>query len=709
MMKGFLALSVFASTLAFGIVASLAAELVYPSAPRDSKNDVFWGVAVPNPYRWLENVNSPATRAWVDGESRLSRSYLDAIPERAAIKERFRKLVDFSKAAAPERAGDRWFTFRNSGLQNQDVLYVRDGLHGRERVLLDANAFSKDGTVALGPEHSFTKDGRYLAYAKTTAGSDWEVWHVRDVTTARDLPDTLRWSKFSYATWIGDRGFYYAGFPKPSVRNATVADVGKQRLWFHRIGTPQSADRLVYVDPNPTEYTSILTTEDERYVLRYRYTFNGESLAWKRRAESDAAFKPLFPFSLDATFKVLGDDGNRLYIYTDAGAARGRVVWVDVTDAKHRLHSIVPQAADQLQDASLIGDTFYLQYLHDAHASVLRSSLSGTPLGRLELPGTLGSGGLPLGRRRDATAYYTFQSYTVPEAVYAYDTKTDTSAAVEMPKIRFDSSAYVTQLDFAVSEGGTRVPVYVTHRAGARQTGLAPTLVYTYGGFDVALVPTFDPATALWLQMGGTYAVICPRGGGEYGQAWYRAGKLANKQHTIDDVIAGTRMLVARGFASSPKLAIDGESNGGFVVGATMTQQPALFAATIPEVGVMDMLRYQRWTVGKKWISEYGSADASAADFKYLHAISPIDNIRPGIAYPATLVMVSDHDDRVYPAHSFKFTATLQHDQAGSAPILMRVESNGGHGWGRPLGKIIDDVADRYAFLTKTLNFTPTL
>lgn len=690
-------------------VFGAAERLAYPQAPRDPKPELFWGVPVPDPYRWLDHLDSVATRAWVATEATLSRSYLDAIPQRPAIKRAYLRLVNYARASVPERAGNRWFVFRNSGLQNQDVLYVRDSEHGPERVLIDPNRLSHDGTVALGPEHSFSKDGKYLAYATTRAGEDWEIWHVRNVDTGEDLPDRLRWSKFSTAAWIGDTGFYYERFNRPSEKNATLSDVGRQAICFHALHTPQASDRLVFRDPARDEYTSVQTSEDEKYVFLYRQDFNGDDVAWRRRNEADAQLKPLFPKRLGATFDVLGDDGDRLYFLTNDSALRGRIVSVDVDRVKHSLRTIVPEGSDAIEDASLLGNVFYVQYLHDAHSVVRRVSLSGKPLGKLRLPGALGSGGLPVGRRRDRIAVFSFQSYTRPQTVYRYDVRTGISAVVDTPHIAFSPDSYVTDLDFAFSKDGTRVPVYVTHRRRLSPNRQNPTLVYAYGGFDVPLTPQFDPAAALWLELGGAYAVVDARGGGEYGKAWYDAGKLRNKQHTIDDVVAGTQMLVDRGISVPSKLALNGESNGGFVVGAVMTQRPGLIAAAIPEVGVMDLLRYQRWTGGKKWVSEYGSADESKADFTYLRRLSPDENVRRGTRYPATLVMVSDHDDRVYPAHSFKFVAELQYAQAGPDPILLRIEHNAGHGWGRPLGKIVEEVADRYAFLAKSLNFQPTL
>jgi len=702
--------------LAFALAAVLAAapalaadaRLTYPAAPRDAAADTYFGTRVPDPYRWLENVDSPQTTAWVAAEGALTRSYLDAIPQRGAIREAYRKLLDYEKLTAPFREGTRWFFFRNSGLQNQSVLYVRETEHAPARVFLDPNTLAADGTVALAGE-SFTRDGRYLAYATQSSGADWQTWHVKDVASGKDLPDVLRWSKFSDATWVGDRGFYYSAFDAPTTANATLSALGVQKLYFHRLGTPQSADRLVYASSaHPDQFVGASATEDERYVFLITSKGNGNSLAWKRRGEPDSAFRTLFALDPDVQYSVVGDDGNRLYLQTNASAPRSRLVWTDVTDPRHALHDIAPQGADTLEGVSLLGDRFYLGYLHDAHAVVRIVDLRGRRVGTIALPG-IGSGGLPGGRRTDRIAYYGFASYTYPTTIYRYDTRTGTSTVAVRPKIAFDPAPFVTEQLFATSKDGTRVPVFVTHRRDMPLDGTTPTILYGYGGFDISLTPGFSSSAALWLQMGGAYAVATLRGGGEYGEAWHDAGRLGNKQHVFDDFVAAAHLLIDRKITSRAKLAVNGGSNGGLLIGAVLTQHPELFGAAIPEVGVLDMLRYQKWTVGKAWIPEYGSADASAAQFRWLYAYSPDDNVKDGTAYPPTLVMTSDHDDRVYPAHSFKFAAALQHAQGGDAPILLRVETKGGHGGGRPTDKIIDDVADRYAFLVKNLGFAPAL
>lgn len=684
------------------------AKLTYPPAPRGSVTDNYFGTVVADPYRWMENVDAPDTVAWVKAESELTRQYLDAIPQRAAIKTAYAKLYDYERLSAPFREGKRWFHFRNSGLQNQAVLYVSDSAEDPGRVFLDFNRLSADGTVALGGQN-FTDDGRYMAYATQASGSDWQTWRVRDVATDRDLSDTIVWSKFSDAQWVGDRGFYYEGYDKPKAANTTLSALGVDKMWFHTLGTPQSSDRLIYASTaHPDEFIGAAVTEDQRYVFFYRSKDFGNSVAWKRSTDPPGAFKEIIALDPQISYNVLGDDGTRIYVQTNKNAPRYRIAWFDLNDPKHTLHDVAPQTGDKLENVSLIGNRFYLEYLHDAHSVVKIVDTAGRSRGSIELPG-IGSGGLPAAKRADKIAYYAFTSFTYPPTVYRYDTVSGKSTVSIRPKIAFDGSAYDTELLFATSKDGTRVPVFVTHRKGMPLDGSTPTILYGYGGFDISITPFFSSANAMWLQMGGAYALAVLRGGGEYGEAWHLAGRLGNKQHVFDDFIGAAQMLIDKKITSTPKLAINGGSNGGLLVGAVELQRPELFGAAIPEVGVMDMLRYQKFTVGKAWVPEYGASDASKEQFNWLYAYSPDHNVKQGTLFPPTLVMTSELDDRVYPAHSFKFAALLQWAQAGSAPVLLRVELKAGHGAGRPTDKIIDDVADRYSFLVKTLNFTPNL
>jgi prolyl oligopeptidase len=697
-----------AGLLAACPVLAAGAKLAYPAAPRGAVTDTYFGTTVADPYRWMEDVDAPQTTSWVKAEGDLTRAYLDAIPQRTALRDAYRKLIDYEKVSAPSHQGGWWFFGRNSGLQNQSVLYVRRGEHGTPRVLLDPNTLAADGTVALAGS-SFTHDGSLMAYATQSSGADWQTWHVKNVATGTDLPDTIQWSKFSGAAWTGNSGFYYEAYdpPKAGAGNATLSALGAQKLYFHKLGTPQSADRLVSTAPSD-QFIGIGRTEDQRFDYMYLSKGNGNSFSWKRASEPESAFKQIFALNENVQYGPVGDDGTRVYVQTNLNAPRGRLTWLDLKDPSHALHDIVPQSADAMEGVSLLGNRFYVSYLHDAHSVVKIYTLGGKPAGTIDLPG-IGSGGQPGGHREDRIVYYGFASYTFPTTIYRYDTQTGKSTVAIRPKIAFDPSPFVTEQIFTTSKDGTRIPVFVTHRKDMPLDGSTPTILYGYGGFNISITPGFSSATALWLQMGGAYAVATLRGGAEYGDAWHDAGRLANKQHVFDDFIAAAQMLIDKKISSMPKLAANGGSNGGLLVGAAITERPDLFGAAIPEVGVLDMLRFQKFTVGKAWISDYGSADASADQFKYLYAYSPYHNVKDGTQYPPTLVMTSDHDDRVFPAHSFKFAAALQYAQAGDAPVLLRVESKAGHGAGRPTEKIIDEVADRFAFLVKNLNFTPSM
>ncbi len=698
----------FAALIAICPALAAAGPYAYPDAPRGTVTDTYFGTTVADPYRWMEDVDSPQTTAWVKAEGAMTRSYLDAIPQRGAIKDDYRKLLNYEKVSAPFHQGNWWFFSRNTGLQNQSVQYVQRGEHGTPRVLLDPNTLAADGTVALAGFH-LTHDGSLVAYATQSSGADWQTWHVKNVATGRDLPDVLRWSKFSGATWTGNTGFYYNAYdpPKPGTGNATLSALGTQKMYYHRLGTPQSADRLV-TTAKPDQFLGVSRTDDERYDLFYTSKGNGNSLAWKRASEPDSAFKPIFPLDPNVGYGPIDDDGTKIYLTTNLNAPRSRLVWLDLKDPSHILHDIVPQSADALDGATMFGNRFYVSYLHDAHSVVRVYSLDGRQLGSIDLPG-IGTGGLPNGHRTDRIAYYGFASYTYPQTIYRLDTLTGKSTIAIQPKIAFDPAPYITEQVFTTSKDGTRIPVFVVHRKNMPLDGTTPTILYGYGGFNISITPAFSSAVAMWLQMGGAYAVVTLRGGAEYGDAWHDAGRLANKQNVFDDFFAAAQMLIDKKITSTPKLAANGGSNGGLLVGAAITQRPDLFGAAIPEVGVLDMLRFQKFTVGKAWVTDYGSSEASADQFKYLYAYSPYHNVKDGTKYPPTLVMTSDHDDRVFPAHSFKFAAAMQHAQGGDAPVLLRVESKAGHGAGRPTEKIIDDVADRFAFLVKNLNFTPTL
>jgi len=691
--------------------AGAAGSLAYPVAARGTVTDTYFGTTVADPYRSLEDVDSPDTKAWIAAENRLTRSFIDAIPQRTAIRNRLRRIWNYEKIGVPTHAGRYYFTYRNSGLQAQSVLYVSRSRNNLGHVLIDPNLLSKDGTVALGGTGT-TLDGKYVAYATQSAGSDWQTWHVRDVATGRDLADRIDWSKFSGASWRSDdSGFYYARFDAPKAgTNILKAAVANHKLYFHKLGTPQSADRLVFARPDhPDWFVGGAVTDDGRWLL---ITANAgtdpHTFVFVQDLQgAGAPVQPLFPKG-DAAWGFAANDGPTMYFFSDLGAPRGRLVSVDV-NAPQRLHEIVPQGADAMGSVQLDNDEFYIDFLHDAHTIIHRYSKSGTLLGDVTLPGIGTSAAPTSGQRRDRYTFYSFSSFAVPGATYLYDTKTHRSTLFRRSKIAFDPTKYVTEQTFATSKDGTRVPIFVTYKKGFVKDGSAPTILYGYGGFDIPITPSFSITNAVWLELGGVYASVVLRGGSEYGEDWHRAGMLAKKQNVFDDYVAAAQLLIDQKYTSTRRLVAKGESNGGLLVGAAITQRPDLFGAALPGVGVMDMLRFQKFTSGAAWTSEYGSADASADQFATLYRYSPYQNIKVGTAYPATLVSTADHDDRVFPGHSFKFAAALQHAQEAPGPVLITIETNAGHGGGKPTDKVINEIADEYAFLVKVLSFDPTL
>ncbi len=678
-----------------------SARLSYPPARRVDQVDAYDGTPVSDPYRWLEDIDSPETQAWIEAENALTEAYLATVPQRGAIRSRLTEVWNYERRSVPQRAGDLYAYFRNAGLQNQAVLYVTDDLSRPGRVLLDPNGLSEDGTVALSGV-SFSEDGARLAYGVSVSGSDWQEWHVRDVASGDDLPDVLKWAKFSNAAWRRDgSGFYYSRYDEPESANKYKDANYFHKLYFHRLGTPQSDDVLVYQRPDHKDWNFAgITTEDGRYlVIDVSRGTDPENRVFVKDIAADAAVIELLP-DADARWQYLANDGATFYFLTTKDAPRGRIVAVGLSDPAPR--EIVAQSTDPLDAATFFGDRIVAAYLHDARACVVIYGLDGTQQSELALPG-LGSVAGFVGKRSERETFYSYTSYTEPTSIYRYDLERNVSLRVFTPQVGFDRDAFVSEQVFYSSKDGTRVPMILTYRKGTPRDGSAPTLLYGYGGFDISLTPAFSSAVLVWLEMGGVYAVPNLRGGGEYGEAWHRAGIKEHKQNVFDDFISAAEWLIAEGWTTPAKLAIHGGSNGGLLVGACMTQRPELFGAALPAVGVLDMLRFQMFTIGWAWTSDYGSSD-DPAQFRALLAYSPYHNLREGVRYPATLVTTGDHDDRVFPAHSFKFAAALQHAQGGDAPTLLRVETKAGHGAGKPTAKVIDETADRYAFLVKTLD-----
>jgi len=675
----------------------------YPATPRGDVVDNYFDTSVADPYRWMEDVDSQQTVAWVKAENALTRGYLDSIPQRVAIAAAYRKLLDHDSDTPPFRAGKHWFYYHgNRRHQTQLVLYIRDSETGPGKPFFDPNTLSKDGSVQLASLR-FSHDGTLMVYATQTGGSDWLTWHVKSVSTGRDTPDVINWSKYSSPTWDGDAGFYYRGYDPPRAANQTLALLGPSKLWFHRLGTPQSSDRLVYTATG-ANLAGVWITPDQRYSFFQENDVNGNSLAWKYRSEPDSAFRPIFPLRRDIQFAPLGNDGSRIYVRTNLEAPHGRVAWFDLSDQHYVLHDIIPEGRDKLDQAILVGTRLYVARLHDAHSILTVYDLAGHRLMEVPLP-TIGSAYFS-GQRDDPAVYFTFQSWAYPPTTFRYDARTAKIATVLRSSIAFDQKPYLTEQFFATSKDGTKIPVFIVRRKDMKFDGSTPTILYGYGGFNISWNPYFAEEIALWLEMGGAYAVANIRGGGEYGEAWHQAGTLANKQNTFDDFIAAAQELIDRRMTSTPKLAINGGSNGGLLVGAVLTQRPDLFGAAVAEQGVFDMLRYQKFTIGKRWISEFGSADASRVEFETLYAYSPLSNVKDGAHYPATLIMTAGNDDRVYPPHSFKFAAALQHAQSATAPILLRVETNEGHFAGLTTQSQIALESDLYAFLARNLKMS---
>ncbi len=679
-------------------------KLIYPDSPRTDHVDEYHGAKVPDPYRWLEEVDSPETKAWVAAQNKVTFGFLEQIPQRGKIKDRLTQLWDFERFGMPEKRGDRYFYTRNDGLQNQAVLYVADSLDATPRVLLDPNKLSADGTVALAG-WTASEDGKLLAYGLAGAGSDWREWKVRDVATGIDLPDQVKWVKFAGASWATDgSGFYYSRYDEPKPGEQYTGINYFQKLFFHRLGDPQANDKLIYERSDQKEWGfDGSVTEDGRYLIIsvWRGSERKNQIFYFDLRQPDAAVVELIT-GFDAEFDFVGNDGGSFWFATDFDAPLRRLVAVDVTQPERtKWRTVIPESRDVLEGVGLVGDRFCALYLQDASSRVKVFDLAGAPVREVELP-AIGSASGFGGRRSNNETFYSFTSFVDPGSIYRYDVVTGESRVFRRPKLGFQPTDFETKQVFVTSKDGTRVPMFVTHRRGLKLDGGNPTILYAYGGFNISQTPSFSVSNLVWLERGGVFAVANLRGGGEYGRTWHEAGMRDHKQNVFDDFIAAAEWLIANKYTRSEKLAIRGGSNGGLLVGAVMTQRPELFGAALPAVGVMDMLRYHKFTIGWAWAGEYGSSD-QADEFRTLRAYSPLHNLRPGTKYPATMVTTADHDDRVVPGHSFKFAAALQHAHGGDSPVLIRIETRAGHGAGTPTTKLIESAADALTFLTNAL------
>lgn len=688
-------------------IAAAQSEIPYPETRTVDHVDVYHGVKITDPYRWLEEDvrTSKDVANWVEAQNKVTFNYLKQIPERKAIENRLTKLWNFEKYSSPFKRGGAYYYFKNDGLQNQYVLYRMESLDAEPEVLIDPNEWSKDGTIALDGT-AFSDDGQYLAYGVQDAGSDWRTWRVMEIRTKKVLDEELKWVKFSGVSWTRDsKGFFYGRYAEPK-EGAAFQDLNlNQKLYYHRVGTPQSEDVLVYERPDHPDWGfSTDVSEDGRWLV---------ITVWKGTDDKyQVYYKDLFepyglPIELIGNFKneysFLGNDGTLFYFKTDLDAPKKRVIAIDVKNPDPKnWKEIIPETENVLTGVGLVGNLFIAHYLQDAKTQIKIHEMDGNFVREVKFP-TIGTASGFGGRRTDTETFYSFSSFATPPSIYRYNLITGESKLLRQANVDFNPENYEVKQVFYKSKDGTKVPMFLAYKKGLELDGKNPTLLYGYGGFNIPLTPSFSISRLLWMEMGGVFAMANLRGGGEYGEAWHRAGTKLNKQNVFDDFIAAAGWLIDNNYTNSDKLAIQGGSNGGLLVGAVMTQRPDLFAVALPAVGVMDMLRFHQFTAGRFWVDDYGSAD-DPEEFEALRKYSPYHNLKEGTAYPATLVTTADTDDRVVPGHSFKFAAQLQKSHEGEAPVLIRIETRAGHGAGKPTSKIIEEIADMWAFCVKNLD-----
>jgi len=678
--------------------------MIYPPSRKCSQVDDYHGTSVADPYRWLEDPDSEETQAWVEAENQVTFGYLGKIPAREKIKQRLTQVWDYEKFGIPFQQGDRYFYFKNNGLQNQSVLYTLPSLDAEPQVLLDPNTFSADGTVALSGL-SLSEDGKLLAYGLSVSGSDWQEWKVLDVETQAEREDHLQWIKFSGASWTHDnQGFFYSRYAEPN-ETTKLEDVNYyQKLYYHSLGKPQSEDVLIYERPDQKEWGfDGSVSEDGRYlIISIWLGTDPRNLVFYQDLTKPASVVELIN-EFEASYSFIDNEGDVFWFQTDLDAPKGRAIAINITKTdRNGWQEIIPQTEQTLQGVGVINHQFVASYLKDAQTQIKIFDLNGSFVRDVVLPGIGSAGGFG-GKREDTETFYSFTSFTTPSTIYHYNMVSGESTVFRQPQVDFNPADYETKQIFYSSKDGTQVPMFITHKKGISLDGSNPTYLYAYGGFNISITPNFSPSNLVWMEMGGIFAIANIRGGGEYGEEWHQAGTKLKKQNVFDDFIAAADWLIERGYTSSAKLAIGGGSNGGLLVGACLTQRPDLFGAALPDVGVMDMLRFHKFTIGWAWTAEYGCSE-NPEEFPALYAYSPLHNLKPGTAYPATMITTADHDDRVVPAHSFKFAAALQTEHIGDKPVLIRIETKAGHGAGKPTAKIIEEIADRWAFLVQNLD-----
>ena len=682
---------------ALATTAVTAQGLQYPKAAKDGTVDEYFGTKVADPYRWLENDTSAQTAAWVEAENKVTNAYLQKIPFRGKLLKRLTELANYEKISAPRKRHGKWYFSKNDGLQNQSVIYVMDELGGEPRVFLDPNKLSDDGTVALKGIY-FSNNGKYAAYTISRSGSDWEEIFVIDLKTGELTSDHIEWAKFTGAAWKGD-GFYYSAYDAP-VKGKEFSNVNSgHKIYYHKIGTPQSEDVLFYQNAAyPMRFYIVSVNEKETLMYLFEEgAGSGNNLFVRDLRQPESQFIQLTS-NMDYQYSPVYDEGDRLWLYTNYGAPKGRIMTADIRQPGiDNWQELIPEQENVLGGADVINRQLFLTYQKDASDHAYLYGLDGQLRHEVRLP-SVGSVGFT-GDEKEPECFYTFTSFTIPGTIYRYDMEKDESTLYSSPKVKFRLDDYTSEQVFFQSKDGTRIPMFLTYKKGMKKNGKNPVYLYGYGGFNISLGPSFSATRIPFLENGGIYAQVTLRGGGEYGEEWHLAGTKMQKQNVFDDFIGAAEWLISEGYTSKEKLAIVGGSNGGLLVGACMTQRPDLFRVAIPEVGVMDMLRYHKFTIGWNWASDYGTSEDSKEMFEYLKGYSPLHNLKPGTAYPATLVTTADHDDRVVPAHSFKFAATLQECHTGPNPVLIRIDTKAGHGGGKPLAKVLEEQADIYGFI----------
>jgi prolyl oligopeptidase len=678
------------------------AQIKYPVVKESDQSDDYFGTIVKDPYRWLEDDNSEATKDWVKLENKVTQDYLSNIPFRAKVKQRLEQMWNYPKYSSPFKEGEYYYFYKNDGLQNQSILYRQKGLSGSPEIFIDPNKMSQDGTASVSTP-SFSKNKKYAAYMIAQSGSDWQQAFVMEVATKKLLTDKLDWIKFSGISWKGEDGFYYSRFPPYDEKNKMTNENQNQKLYYHKLGSPQSSDILVYEDKeHPLRFVGGSLTEDERFLSIYTSEGTSGSEIWVKNLSKPAAKLTLLVKGFDTEAGIVDNVGDKLLVLTNADAPNYKVVSIDPEKPqKENWETIIPTRTKLLEGVGTAGNKLFLSYLEDASTRVYQTGYNGVLEREIKLPG-IGSAGGFNGYKDDKEVFYTYSSFDYPPGIFKYNISSGKAELFRRSEAKINAENYQTVQSFFTSKDGTKVPMFITFKKGLVLNGNNPTLVYGYGGFNSPVTPGFSISNAFFLEQGGVYAVVNLRGGNEYGEEWHKAGMLQKKQNVFNDFIAAAEFLIEKKYTNPKKLAMRGGSNGGLLIGAVMTQRPELFQVAIPQVGVMDMLRYHTFTIGHAWATEYGRSDKKE-DFENLYKYSPLHNLKPGTKYPATLITTADHDDRVVPAHSFKFAATLQKDNNGTNPTLIRIETKAGHGAGKPTSKQIEEATDIWSFIMYNL------